>query len=86
MTDTVSNEHSRPDGVHSGVLEDWGKLISFRPNLVPRPTSTDELRVMLERLHRGEFRSDRVRVPGSLHSCSEIVVADALSVSRSPKA
>lgn len=41
---------------------------------------------MLEKVHRGEVGNDRVRVPGSLHSCSEIAVGDALlDVSGLPK-
>lgn len=41
---------------------------------------------MLEKVHRGEIGHGRVRVPGSLHSCSEIVVGDALlDVSGLPK-
>jgi FAD/FMN-containing dehydrogenase len=68
------------------VLEDWGQLISFRPELVLRPTSADELKGMLERIHRGELGNGRVRVPGSLHSCSEIVVSEAiLDTSALPK-
>jgi hypothetical protein len=46
----------------------------------------DELKSMLERVHRGELGEGRVRVPGSLHSCSEIVVSDAiLDTSALPK-
>jgi FAD/FMN-containing dehydrogenase len=68
------------------VMEDWGQVISFRPDLVLRPTSMDELKSMLERVHRGELGEGRVRVPGSLHSCSEIVVSDAiLDTSALPK-
>src|SRR5215210_3995559 len=33
---------------------------------------------MLEQIHRGELGNGRVRVPGTLHSCSEIVVSDAI--------
>jgi FAD/FMN-containing dehydrogenase len=67
-------------------MEDWGKIISFRPGLVLRPTSLDELKAMLERIHRGELGNGRVRVPGSLHSCSEIAVSDAiLDTSALPK-
>lgn len=41
---------------------------------------------MLERVHRGEVGNGRVRVPGSLHSCSKIVVSEALlDVSGLPK-
>jgi FAD/FMN-containing dehydrogenase len=59
-------------------MEDWGQLISFSPSLVLRPTSSGELNAMLERIHRGELANGVVRVPGSLHSCSKIVVSDAL--------
>jgi FAD/FMN-containing dehydrogenase len=59
-------------------LRDWGELISFTPSTVLRPTSVEELKEMLERVHRGEVGDGRVRVPGSLHSCSEIVVGDVL--------
>jgi len=64
-------------------LEDWGQLISFAPGTVLRPASIEELKGMLEEVHRS---NGRVRVPGSLHSCSEIVVSDALlDVSGLPK-
>src|SRR4051794_32046951 len=59
-------------------LHDWGELISFSPATVLRPTSVAELKQMLERVHRGEIGNGRVRVPGSLHSCSEIAVAEAI--------
>jgi hypothetical protein len=69
-----------------GPLEDWAKLISFTPELVLRPTSVDELKETLERVHAGDFPQNRVRVPGSLHSCSKIVVSDAiLDTSSLPK-
>lgn len=68
------------------ALQDWGELISFEPATVLRPTSIEELKVMLEGVHRGELGNGRVRVPGSLHSCSEIVVNDLLlDVSALPK-
>jgi FAD/FMN-containing dehydrogenase len=68
------------------AMEDWAQLISFRPNLVLEPTSMDELNAMLERIHRGELGKGRVRVPGSLHSCSEIAVSDTiLDISALPK-
>jgi FAD/FMN-containing dehydrogenase len=67
-------------------LQDWGELISFSPSAVLRPASTGELKEILEKVHRGELGDGRVRVPGSLHSCSEIVVSDAiLDVSSLPK-
>jgi FAD/FMN-containing dehydrogenase len=71
----------------SAPLEDWGQLVSFAPDLVVRPQSIEELKEMLERVHAGDLGNGRVRVPGSLHSCSEIVVNDAiLDISRLPKA
>jgi FAD/FMN-containing dehydrogenase len=68
------------------MIEDWGELVSFQPDLVLRPSSVEELKGMLERVHRGEIGNGRVRVLGSLHSCSEIVVAETiLDVSGLPK-
>jgi FAD/FMN-containing dehydrogenase len=68
-------------------LADWAQLISFRPELVLRPTSVDELKTILERIHRREVGNGAVRVPGSLHSCSKIVVSEALlDTSGLPKA
>src|SRR5437764_4065531 len=67
-------------------MEDWGQLISFDPSVVLEPTSIDELKDMLEKVHRGELGDGRVRVPGSLHSCAKIVVSDALlDISGLPK-
>jgi len=66
------------------VLEDWGQLISFDPATVLRPASIDELKAALERVHAD---GGRVRVPGSLHSCSKIVVSDSIiDTSGFPKA
>ncbi len=59
----------------AAVMEDWGQLIEFTPAEVLRPTSIDELKEMLEEAHRSR---KTLRVPGSLHSCSKIVVADTL--------
>ena len=67
-------------------LQDWGELISFSPSTVLQPRSVEELKGMLEKVHRGEIGNGRVRVPGSLHSCSEIAVGDAIvDVSTLPK-
>jgi FAD/FMN-containing dehydrogenase len=66
------------------AMEDWGQLISFSPSSVLAPSSVDELKAMLEGVQR---EGGRVRVPGSLHSCAKIVVADALiDTSQMPKA
>lgn len=59
-------------------MEDWARLLSFRPDLVLRPTSIGELEAMLEQIHRGDLGTGRVRVRGSLHSCAEIVVCDTI--------
>jgi FAD/FMN-containing dehydrogenase len=68
------------------AMEDWAQLVSFRPDLVLRPASIDELKAMLEGIHRGELGNGRVRMPGSLHSCSRIVVSDTvLDTSALPK-
>ena len=59
-------------------MQDWGQLISFDPDVILRPTSVEELKGMLEQIHRRQRTNGRVRVRGSLHSCSEIVVSDAI--------
>ena len=65
-------------------MQDWGQLIEFDPSRVLQPTSLDDLKVMLEQAHA---RGERIRVPGSLHSCSELVVSDTLlDTSALPKA
>lgn len=67
-------------------MEDWAQLISFQPGLVLQPKTSRELTEMLEQIHRGELGNGRVRVPGSLHSCSKIVVSDLiLDASALPK-
>jgi D-arabinono-1,4-lactone oxidase/FAD binding domain-containing protein len=76
LTDGSAAEAANPSG--GPVMEDWAQLISFRPSLVLKPTSIDELKSMLERIHRGELGNGKVRVPGSLHSCARIVVSDTL--------
>lgn len=71
----------------SQVLSDWGEVISFAPDQILRPSSVEELKETLEQVHRGELGNSRVRVPGSLHSCSRIVAAETLlDVSGLPKA
>lgn len=66
------------------VIEDWGLMVSFSPGAVLAPRSIEELKDALASAH-AEGR--RLRVPGSLHSCSEIVVSDTLlDVSGLPKA
>jgi hypothetical protein len=50
-------------------------MVAFTPEVVLKPTTVEELKAMLASAH-AEGR--RVRVPGSLHSCAEIVVTDAL--------
>jgi FAD/FMN-containing dehydrogenase len=59
-------------------MEDWCRLVSFRPDFVLRPTRLDELKTMLEQVHRGGVGNGVVRVPGGLHSCSKIVVSDTV--------
>src|SRR5688572_30193526 len=53
------------------MLEDWGQVVAFDPGQVLRPASLDELKAIVE-------RGDPLRVLGSLHSCSQIVVADTV--------
>lgn len=58
------------------ALEDWGRLISFRPGEVLRPASIDELKQQLVEIASRD--GGRVRVLGSLHSCAKIAVADTV--------
>jgi FAD/FMN-containing dehydrogenase len=82
VSDTVADART----LDGPVMADWAELISFHPDLVLQPATMDELKGMLERIHRGELGDGRVRVPGSLHSCSEIVVSGAiLDTSALPK-
>ena len=74
MDETVAEEGFRD----APALEDWGRLVSFRPERVLAPRDLDELKSMLERIHAGELGRGRVRVLGSMHSCAEIVVCDTL--------
>ncbi len=65
-------------------MQDWGQLIAFDPDRVLRPASVAELRTVLAQVHAD---GGRVRVPGSLHSCSKLVVSDTiLDTSRLPRA
>lgn len=65
------------------ALQDWGQVVDFRPREQLRPASLAGLKEELERVHAA---GGHVRVPGSLHSCSEIAAADTwLHTSSMPK-
>ncbi|MCI0393523.1 MAG: FAD-binding protein [Chloroflexi bacterium] len=59
-------------------IEDWSRFISFDPRLYFKPQDLDELKGFLAGVSQGVFNQRRFRVPGSLHSCSDICVSDAL--------
>ena len=68
------------------TFNDWGEVFTFAPRLYFRPRSVDELTAFLGDVMRGPYRPESLRVPGSLHSCSDICVADAmLDISALPK-
>jgi hypothetical protein len=68
------------------TFQDWAQLVSFAPRLYYRPQSLDELKSFLAGLGASSFPGNRVRVPGGLHSCSDIFVADSiLDVSALPR-
>jgi FAD/FMN-containing dehydrogenase len=70
-------------GTAPPVMEDWAQLVRAQPRAYHRPRSVDELRALLSRV-AGE--KGRLRVPGSLHSCSHIWVADEIvDVSQLPR-
>jgi FAD/FMN-containing dehydrogenase len=82
MSETLADESAHG----AAAMEDWSQLISFRPDHVLRPTSMDELKTALERIHRGEVGQGRARVPGSLHSCARIVASEViLDISALPR-
>jgi FAD/FMN-containing dehydrogenase len=82
MSETLADESAHD----AAVMEDWSQLISFRPDHVLRPRSMDELKAALGRMHRGEIGQGRARVPGSLHSCAQIVASDViLDISALPR-
>jgi hypothetical protein len=60
------------------TFQDWARMLSFQPRAYFRPQSVDELRAWLEQVARGTFAPGSIRVPGSMHSCSDIYVTDAL--------
>src|ERR1043166_2535354 len=57
---------------------DWAQLIAFTPRLYFRPQNDAELRGFLAAIPGNALGTKRVRIPGGLHSCSDIVVSDAI--------
>jgi hypothetical protein len=67
-------------------LQDWARLISLEPTLYFRPQTTEQLKQFLSGGVGGQGRPDRVRVLGSLHSCSNICLSGTiLDVNRVPR-
>jgi FAD/FMN-containing dehydrogenase len=80
-TPLASEEHD-----HQPRIRDWSDFVSFSPRLYFRPRSIDELKGFVAGAAQGFIRADSIRVLGSLHSCSEICVSDAIvDVSGMPK-
>ncbi|MCP3137929.1 D-arabinono-1,4-lactone oxidase [Pyxidicoccus xibeiensis] len=75
------------EGAHGiPAIQDWGRIVSFEPSLYFRPRDLDSLGRFLTTLLGGGFPQRRVRIPGSLHSCSRICESDAiLDVSALPR-
>lgn len=63
---------------HAPFIQDWARFVSFEPNLYFRPQDLDELKGFLNGILQGFFKQKRIRIPGSLHSCSDIYVSDAI--------
>src|SRR5438094_10477002 len=60
------------------VIQDWSRFIAFQPHLYFRPQDLDELKNFLTAIVQGTFKQSRIRMPGSLHSCSDIYASDAI--------
>ena len=60
------------------VIEDWSRVVSFRPRLYHKPQSIDQVKRFLEAVHHGSLGVSHVRTLGSLHSCAEICADDAV--------
>jgi FAD/FMN-containing dehydrogenase len=59
-------------------IQDWAHFISFQPQLYFRPQDLEELKSFLISIFQGAFKQKKPRVLGSLHSCSDICVSDAI--------
>jgi FAD/FMN-containing dehydrogenase len=68
------------------TFSDWASVVSFQPPMYYRPRSLDELKGYLTNILQGAYKPGSLRVLGSLHSCSDVCVSDAvLDVSDLPK-
>lgn len=63
---------------HMPIFQDWARYVSFQPQLYYRPQNIEELKSFLVGILQGHFGQRNPRVLGSLHSCSEICVSDAI--------
>lgn len=61
-----------------GNIQDWARLVSFKPRLYFRPQSLDDLKNFINTQLNGSFSPGKIRVLGGLHSCSDICVADVV--------
>ena len=67
-------------------FRDWSRYMSFQPSLYFRPGDVIELKNFLTCIQQGLLPQHPLRVPGSMHSCSDIVVAETLvDVSEMPR-
>jgi FAD/FMN-containing dehydrogenase len=63
---------------HAPGFQDWARFVAFQPRLYFRPQNLDELKGFLMGFLQGAFKQKNLRVLGSLHSCSDICVSDAI--------
>lgn len=67
------------EGLHGvPLVQDWARFIAFEPSLYFRPGDLTAVKRFLGALQQGAFPQRRVRIPGSLHSCSRICESDAI--------
>ena len=65
------------DHTSEPTIEDWARFVAFQPRLYFRPQDLDELKGFFSLYYTGPL-DETLRVLGSLHSCSDICVSDAI--------
>lgn len=66
------------ESITSPSVQDWSGIVSFMPRLYFKPTDMEELKSALTAIISGGFKPGRLRIMGSMHSCSRIHEADAI--------
>ncbi len=59
-------------------FQDWSRIVAFEPKMYFKPNDVDELVGFLTAVAKGLVKVDRLRTLGSMHSCSDICVSNAI--------